>query len=98
MRSLGHHVMREDQRLAANFQHRAIIVQSACGGVGRQAAQLRNEVSLAAQRVAFPIPSRIPLTNLASRSSKKAFATSTYSLIALAMGTDRKSKRLTSSH
>src|SRR3546814_1160363 len=77
MRTLGHYVMRDDKRFAAYLQHRGIIFQPACGGVARQAAQLRDEVSLAAQRASFPIPSRMPLTNFASRSSKNALATST---------------------
>ena len=95
MGALHDHVVGQDQRLAAQRQDGAVILEIAGGRVARDAAQQVDEGSLAAQeRTSLATASSTPLTNFASRSSKKALATSTYSLIALALGT---SARATSS-
>jgi|GEM_PF-3983089 len=87
MRTLGHHVMRQNQRFIANLKYRAIIIKPARARMQREFAQGFDETAFVYDRTSLPMASRMPFTNLASRSSKKAFATSTYSLIAVAVGT-----------
>lgn len=87
MNSLEQAVVGQDQCFAAEIQYGGVVIQVAGGGVRRQMAQRSDEGGLAAQRTSFATASRTPLTNLASRSSKKALATSTHSLIAAATGT-----------
>ena len=87
MRAFSHGVMGKDQRFAAKLQDCAVIFKPARALVQGQAAQSCDEIRLVYDRTSFETASRMPFTNFASRSSKKAFATSTYSLIAAAVGT-----------
>ena len=86
--TLDQHVVSQDDTLAADLQHRRIVLQAASGRVGGQRPEAVDEGAFAAQlRTALPTPSSTPLTKFASVRSKKAWATSTYSLIALPSGT-----------
>jgi hypothetical protein len=88
MHAFDHHVVREDQRFSAELNHRAIIVETSRPGVRRDPAQGVDEGEFAGQeRTAFAMASSTPLTNFASRCSKKAWATSTYSLITVPVAT-----------
>src|SRR6478736_9703987 len=119
MHAFDHHVVGQYQRFAAEFEHRAIVGQSARGGVFGQSFEGVDEGALVHTasltifvrpepvegrawrdlrglagsprtgkdyRTALDTASSTPLTNLASRASKKAWATSTYSLIAVPTG------------
>lgn len=88
MGAFDHHVMGQDQRFATDGQDGAVIFQIAGSGVAGDGPQQVDKGGLAAQpRTSLATASSTPLTNFASRSSKKALATSTYSLIALPLGT-----------
>ena len=82
-----HDIMVEDQRFVAKLQNCAVVFKPAGALVERQFAQGIDEVGFAYCRASLATASKMPFTNFASRSSKKAFATSTYSLIAAAVGT-----------
>src|SRR5690606_4614998 len=81
------HVVRQDDRFAPDFEHGGIVGETARGRMMGEGPQAVDESGLAAQRTALATASSTPLTNFASRSSKNACATSTYSLIAVAVGT-----------
>ena len=87
MNALDQGVMRQNKVFAAYFQNRGIILQVAGPCRGGEGAQAGDEVAFVQRPSSLATASRIPLTNFASRSSKKALATSTYSLIAAALGT-----------
>lgn len=88
MHPFDHRVLRQDECFVSDFEDRGVVVQPACGGIGRDRTQPRNKVELAAQlRTSLATASSTPLTNFASRSSKNALATSIYSPIAAPVGT-----------
>ena len=72
--------------IAADLEHRGVVEQAARGGVRGERPQAVDECGLAAQRTAFATASSTPLTILASLLSKKAWATSRYSLIVVLTG------------
>ena len=97
MHAFDQHVVGEDERFAADFEHGRIVRQPARGRMMRERPQAVDEGGLrrdrgAAQRTALATASSTPLTNFASRSSKKACATSTYSLIAVPVGTSARAR------
>lgn len=87
MNALDDRVVRQDQCLAAELDDRSVVLKAAGFGTGRQRLQRSDEVTLVQRPASFATASRMPLTNFASRSSKKALATSTYSLIEVALVT-----------
>ena len=46
MRALGHHVMREDERFRAEFEHRAVVIQAARARVQRQLSRAGEKLKL----------------------------------------------------
>ena len=87
MNPLDQRVVRYHQRVIAKGEDSCIVFQTAGGGILCQRLQRGDKVAFVQRPASLAIASRMPFTNLASRSSKKALATSTYSLIALALGT-----------
>ena len=87
MDPLDQRIVRYHQRVIAKGKDSCIVFQAAGGGILCQRLQRGDEVAFVQRPASLAIASRMPFTNLASRSSKKALATSTYSLIALALGT-----------
>ena len=85
--ALDQRVVGEDQLLVADIQNCGIILETACGGGVRQRLERGDERAFVQRPASVATASRMPLTNFASRSSKNALATSTYSLIELALGT-----------
>ena len=80
-------IVRQDEGLAPEPDNGRIVFQSARGPMARKRAQGRDELGFVQRPISLATASRMPFTNLASRSSKKALATSTYSLMAAALGT-----------
>ena len=87
MDALDQRIVRDDQRFAARFKDGGIVFQTPCCGIVGQRLQRGDESAFVQRPASLATASRMPFTNFASRSSKNAFATSTYSLIALALGT-----------
>ena len=81
------HVVGQHQRFAPDLEHGRVVVEISRPFVQRKGAQALDQVELPAHRTCLATASSMPLTNFASRSSKKALATSTYSLIAVPTGT-----------
>ena len=87
MHAFHHHVMRQHQRLAPDVEHGGVVRQPARARMQGQGAQHPKKGGLAAHRTSLATASSTPFTNFASRSSKKAWATSTYSVMTVAWGT-----------
>ena len=87
MDAFDHGIVREHQRFATELDDCGVVLKPPSFGTGRQRAQRGDEIALVQRPTSFATASRIPLTNFASRSSKKALATSTYSLIEVALVT-----------
>jgi hypothetical protein len=87
MDALDQRIVRQDELFAADFDNRGVIVEAARGGRVGQRLQRGDERAFVQRPASLATASRMPLTNFASRSSKNALATSTYSLIELALGT-----------
>ena len=87
MDALDQRIVCQDKLFAADLDNRGIIVEAARGGCVGQRPQRGDECAFVQRPASLATASRMPLTNFASRSSKNALATSTYSLIELALGT-----------
>ena len=87
MDALNQRIMRQDKAFAAYFDDCGVIFQPTGRRIICQRLQRRDEPGFVQRPASLATASSTPLTNFASRSSKKALATSTYSLIALALGT-----------
>ena len=87
MNARDERVLSQDQRFAAEFDDRCVVFEVPRLWSGCERPQRCDELRLVQRPAAFATASSTPLTNFASRSSKNAFATSTYSLIAVAFVT-----------
>ena len=87
MDALDQRIVGQDKCFVADFENGSIVFEAPRSGVGGQRSKRCDEFALVQRPISLATASRIPFTNFASRSSKNAFATSTYSLIAAALGT-----------
>lgn len=83
MNALDHRVVGHHKPVSTTLEHRGIVFKSARAGMQRQRPQRGDEICLVQRPLPFATASSTPFTNFASRSSKKALATSTYSPIAV---------------
>ena len=87
MDTLDDSIVSQDKCFVAEFDYGCVVLKTAGLRGSCERAQGGDEIRFVQRPASLATASRMPFTNLASRSSKNAFATSTYSLIAAALGT-----------